>query len=78
MVSDRYAEFIAASRNLENFPLLEAEEIEKFRVPYGQRVLAKLWGEILSTGEAGKLIFNRAPGLWKINTAGSTASLDAK
>jgi predicted AAA+ superfamily ATPase len=65
MVSDRYAEFIQASRNLENFPLLEPAEIEKFRVTYGQRTLLKLRGEILSAGDAGKLIFTGHRGCGK-------------
>lgn len=65
MVSDRYQEFIQASRNLDLFPLLEAEEIEKFRVTYGQRTLAKLRGEVLSAGDAGKLIFTGHRGCGK-------------
>ncbi|MDB9526465.1 AAA family ATPase [Oscillatoria sp. CS-180] len=65
MVSDRYAEFITVSRNLENFPLLAAEDIERFRVPYGQRVLARLRGDILSVGDAGKVIFTGHRGCGK-------------
>ena len=65
MVSDRYQEFIEASRNLELFPLLKSEDIEKFRVEYGRRTLAKLRGGILSTGDAGKLIFTGHRGCGK-------------
>jgi nucleoside-triphosphatase THEP1 len=65
MVSDRYAQFIAASKNLDLFPLLDPEAIEKFRVPYGEMILAKLRGEILAAGDAGKLIFTGHRGCGK-------------
>ena len=65
MTGDRYAEFIEVSRNLEVFPLLEAEEIEKFRVTYGQRTLARLQDEILAAGDGGKLIFTGHRGCGK-------------
>jgi len=57
MVSDRYAQFIETYRNLNLFPLVEAADIEKFRVPYGQRTLARLRQAILASEVNGKLIF---------------------
>ena len=65
MVSDRYQEFIDASRNLDLFPLLDADKIEKFRVTYGLRTLARLQDEILAVGDAGKVIFTGHRGCGK-------------
>ncbi|MDJ0703899.1 MAG: AAA family ATPase [Leptolyngbyaceae cyanobacterium MO_188.B28] len=65
MDSDRYAQFNEALGNLNLFPLLTAEEIEKFRVPYGQRTLAKLRNAIQAAGDAGKLIFTGHRGCGK-------------
>ncbi|MEM0980879.1 MAG: ATP-binding protein [Cyanobacteria bacterium P01_H01_bin.58] len=64
MASDRYKQFTEAYRNLNLFPLLTAED-EKFRVPYGQRALAKLRSEILAVEDNGKLIFTGHRGCGK-------------
>ena len=64
-MEDRYAQFTDAYRNLNLFPLLSAGEIEKFRVPYGQRTLAKLRSAILASGDASKLIFTGHRGCGK-------------
>ncbi|NEQ30540.1 MAG: hypothetical protein F6K04_05995 [Leptolyngbya sp. SIO4C5] len=42
MDGDRYAQFTEAYRNLNLFPLVKADEIERFRVAYGERVLLRL------------------------------------
>ncbi|MGF1514082.1 MAG: P-loop NTPase fold protein [Elainellaceae cyanobacterium] len=65
MDEERYALFTEAYRNLNLFPLLSAEEVEKFRVPYGQRPLAKLRSAIIASDEAGKLIFTGHRGCGK-------------
>ncbi|MGP1373662.1 MAG: P-loop NTPase fold protein [Almyronema sp.] len=65
MNRDRYAQFTAALSNLKLFPLLTAEDVEKFRVPYGQHTLAKLRSAILASGAAGKVIFTGHRGCGK-------------
>ncbi|MEO0408493.1 MAG: ATP-binding protein [Cyanobacteria bacterium P01_A01_bin.135] len=65
MDNERYAEFRDVLGNLNLFPLLSPEEIEKFRVPYGQRTLAKLKSAIRNSGQAGKLIFTGHRGCGK-------------
>jgi len=65
MDNERYELFAQAYRNLNLFPLLTAEEIDKFRVPYGQRPLAKLRNAILASDAAGKLIFTGHRGCGK-------------
>ncbi|WP_008316023.1 ATP-binding protein [Leptolyngbya sp. PCC 6406] len=60
--SDR---FMQAYRNLALFPLLEAQEIENFRVKYGQRTLARLKQEILASQANGKVIFTGHRGCGK-------------
>ena len=52
-----YDRCLQAYRNLGLFPLLEAQEIEDFRVKYGQRTLARLKQEILASQANGKVIF---------------------
>ena len=74
---DRYTQFTEAYRNLNLFPLLEAEEIEKFRVPYGQRTLARLRSAIQAAGDADKLIFTGHRGLRQVNPAGPTGATNA-
>jgi nucleoside-triphosphatase THEP1 len=65
MAGDRYAQFNDALGNFNLFPLLTATEIEKFRVPYGQRTLVKLKQAILTADDAGKLIFTGHRGCGK-------------
>lgn len=75
MVSDRYTEFIAASRNLDLFPLLEPEAIEKFRVNYGLRTLARLQDEVLASEDNGKIIFTGHRGCGKSTLLGQLPRL---
>jgi energy-coupling factor transporter ATP-binding protein EcfA2 len=65
MERDRNAQFIEAYRNLKLFPLLSSEEIEKFRVNYGQRTLLNLKSRILASDDNGKLIFTGHRGCGK-------------
>ncbi|MGB3613437.1 MAG: ATP-binding protein [Elainellaceae cyanobacterium] len=65
MDNERYTEFRAVLRNLDLFPLLSAAEIEKFRVPYGQRTLARLQSAISNSDKASKLIFTGHRGCGK-------------
>ncbi len=65
MTQDLYSQFTKAYLNLELFPLFTSAEIEKFRVPYGQRTLAKLRSAVLASGQAGKLIFTGHRGCGK-------------
>ena len=60
-----YDRFLQAYRNLGLFPLLEAQEIEDFRVKYGQRTLARLKQEILASQANGKVIFTGHRGCGK-------------
>jgi nucleoside-triphosphatase THEP1 len=63
--TDRYDQFMGAYRNLALFPLLKAEEIENFRVNYGQRTLARLKQEVLASEANGKVIFTGHRGCGK-------------
>lgn len=65
MSSNRYDRFIQAFRNLDLFPLLEPRTIENFRVPYGQRTLARLKQEIAASLPNGKVIFTGHRGCGK-------------
>jgi len=65
MVSDRKAAFIQAYRNLNLFPLSEANEIEQFQVKYGQKVLRTLHDAIIASEVNGKLIFTGHRGCGK-------------
>ena len=65
MDGDRYAQFTEAYRNLNLFPLVKADEIERFRVAYGERVLLRLEDEILAMEADGKLIFTGHRGCGK-------------
>ncbi|MEO0489713.1 MAG: P-loop NTPase fold protein [Cyanobacteria bacterium J06659_2] len=62
---DRIGQFTEAYRNLNLFPLLSAEDIGQFRVPYGQRILSRLKRAILAAGDEGKLIFTGHRGCGK-------------
>lgn len=57
MDTNRYQRYMAAYRNLGLFPLLEAEDIEAFRVEYGRRTLARLKQAVVSSPTNGKVIF---------------------
>ncbi len=46
-----------AYRDLDLFPLIEPEDIEKFRVEYGREVLVRLKREVEASEKKGKLIF---------------------
>lgn len=70
---DRIAQFTQAYRNLTLFPLFKPEEIERFRVSYGQKTLAKLRREITAAGENGKLIFTGHRGCGKSTLLGELA-----
>jgi energy-coupling factor transporter ATP-binding protein EcfA2 len=65
MNEDLYNRFTTVSRNLNLFPLLSAEEIEKFRVSYGSRTLARLENDLLALEADGKLIFTGHRGCGK-------------
>lgn len=52
-------------RNLDLFPLVEPEDIERFRVDYGLDVLARLKTEINASEKNGKLIFTGHRGCGK-------------
>jgi energy-coupling factor transporter ATP-binding protein EcfA2 len=54
---DRADRFRQALNNLGLFPLLDAREIEAFRVDYGRRTLLKLKQEVLASPVNGKVIF---------------------
>lgn len=57
--------FRQAYRDLELFPLLEAEQIEKFRVEYGNDTIARLEQVVEDSGEDAKTIFTGHTGCGK-------------
>ena len=57
MNQDLLQQFQAAYRDLALFPLVEPENIEKFRVDYGREVLVRLKQEVRSGTKDGKVIF---------------------
>ncbi|MEM8545374.1 MAG: ATP-binding protein, partial [Cyanobacteria bacterium P01_H01_bin.119] len=63
--SDRKAQFNEAYRNLNLFPLVEADEIEKFRVAYAGLTLGTLETDILASTVGDKLIFTGHRGCGK-------------
>lgn len=65
MDGDRYEQFNEALSNLNLFPLLKRDEIDKFRIPYGQRTLARLRNGVLAAGDTGKIIFTGHRGCGK-------------
>lgn len=73
MNTDRMEQFTKAYRHLNLFPLFKPEDIERFRLPYGQRVLRKLRQEIAATEENGKLIFTGHRGCGKSTLLGQLA-----
>lgn len=64
-MANRYDRFQQASQNLALFPLLEARDIEEFRVQYGQRTLVRLKQTVLSLSANGKVIFTGHRGCGK-------------
>jgi energy-coupling factor transporter ATP-binding protein EcfA2 len=50
-------QFQVAYRNLDLFPLLDPEKIERFRVKYGREVLERLKIEVKASEQNGKVIF---------------------
>lgn len=76
-MGDRYAQFNEALGNFNLFPLLTAPEIEKFRVPYGQRTLVKLKNAIQAADDAGT-DFYRPSRLWQINAASPARAAHAR
>jgi energy-coupling factor transporter ATP-binding protein EcfA2 len=51
------AVFQKAYQDLDLFPLIEPEEIERFRVDYGREVLVRLRQEVNASTKAQKFIF---------------------
>jgi energy-coupling factor transporter ATP-binding protein EcfA2 len=70
---NRMEQFTQAYRHLNLFPLFKPEDIERFRVPYGQRSLRKLHQDIAATEENGKLIFTGHRGCGKSTLLGQLA-----
>jgi energy-coupling factor transporter ATP-binding protein EcfA2 len=57
MTQTLLAQFQAAYRDLDLFPLLEPEKIQRFRVEYGREVLVRLKSEVKASEQNGKFIF---------------------
>lgn len=57
MTQTLLAQFQTAYRDLDLFPLLEPDKIQRFRVRYGQSVLVRLKSEVKASQEDGKFIF---------------------
>ena len=57
MTQTLLAQFQAAYRDLALFPLIEPDEIKRFRVEYGGEVLVRLQGEVEAAEPNGKFIF---------------------
>ena len=57
MTQTLLTQFQAAYRDLDLFPLLEPEKIQRFRVEYGREVLVRLKSEVKASEENGKFIF---------------------
>ena len=55
----------SAYRDLDLFPLIEPEDIERFRVEYGREVLVRLKREVEASDQRGKLIFGGPRGCGK-------------
>ncbi|MEM9092326.1 MAG: ATP-binding protein [Cyanobacteria bacterium P01_F01_bin.53] len=70
---DRAEQFAQAYRNMNLFPLYSETEIKEFRVPYGQRTLAKLQNALEASGETGKIIFTGHRGCGKSTLLGQLA-----
>ncbi|MEM8501916.1 MAG: P-loop NTPase fold protein [Cyanobacteria bacterium P01_D01_bin.1] len=70
----RLAQFTQVYRNLRLFPLFEPEEIEKFRVAYGQKTLKDLRQEILTSEDNSKLFFTGHLGCGKSTLLGQLSA----
>lgn len=57
MTSTLLATLQSTYRDLDLFPLLEPEAIDRFRVEYGREVLVRLESEVEASGKAGKVLF---------------------
>jgi nucleoside-triphosphatase THEP1 len=55
----------ASYRDLDPLPLVEPEDIERFRVEYGREVLVRLKNEVEAAGKRGKVIFTGHRGCGK-------------
>ncbi len=66
-------QFTQVYRNLKLFPLFKSEEIEAFRVPYGQAALGNLRREVSYSPDNGKLIFTGHRGCGKSTLLGQFA-----
>ena len=66
-------QFTQVYRNLKLFPLFKPEEVEAFRVPYGQVALGKLRREVSYSPDNGKLIFTGHRGCGKSTLLGQFA-----
>ena len=73
--TDRYNHFLQAYRNLALFPLLDAAEIENFRVQYGRRTLARLKQEVAASEANSKIIFTGHRGCGKSTLLNEFAGL---
>ena len=65
MNDDLFQRFTEVSRNLKLFPLFSSADIERFRVAYGRRTLAKLENDLLALKSDDKLIFTGHMGCGK-------------
>ena len=72
---DRIAQFTQVYRNLRLFPLFKPEEIERFRVAYGQKTLKDLRQEILTSNDDSKLFFTGHRGCGKSTLLGQSAQM---
>jgi energy-coupling factor transporter ATP-binding protein EcfA2 len=57
MTQTLLSQFQTAYRNLDLFPLLEPDKIQRFRVEYGREVLVRLKSEVKASEADGKVIF---------------------
>ncbi len=64
-MNDLYQRYIATYRNLNLFPLLKSEDIERFRITHSPETLARLRSAIVASEANGKLIFTGHRGCGK-------------
>ncbi len=64
-VNDLYQRYIDTYRNLNLFPLLKSEDIERFRITHSPETLARLRSAIVASEANGKLIFTGHRGCGK-------------
>ncbi|MFH7242904.1 MAG: P-loop NTPase fold protein [Spirulina sp.] len=65
MNDERFQRYVATYRNLNLFPLLDSEEIERFRITHSPETLARLRSAIVASEVNGKLIFTGHVGCGK-------------